>query len=206
MVGPCEWDPPAAPPRWLEEITAPIVLVTTSSEFQDDGRLVQAALEGLEGEPFTIVATLPAGDPANFRAPSNARVERFIPHAAVLDRAVCAVTHAGMGATQKALARGVPVCAVPFGRDQLEVARRVEVAGAGTRLPANRLSPDRLRLKVREALTKAEGAKRVAEGFAAAGGARAAADAYETRLIKSKTNAAGQARNMNRLEHMEGRG
>jgi MGT family glycosyltransferase len=186
MVGACEWDPPAEPPRWLDEITAPIVLVTTSSEFQDDGRLVQAALEGLAEEPFTIVATLPAGDPARFIAPANARVERFIPHAAVLDRAVCAVTHAGMGATQKALARGVPVCAVPFGRDQLEVARRVEVAGAGTRLPAGRLSPDRLRRKVREALTKTAGAKRVAEGFAAAGGPRAAADAFEARLIDSK--------------------
>jgi UDP:flavonoid glycosyltransferase YjiC (YdhE family) len=85
-------------------------------------------------------------------------VERFIPHAAVLDRAVCAV---------------------PFGRDQLEVAQRVEVAGAGTRLPASRLSPDRLRRKVREALTKTAGAKRVAEGFAVAGGPRAAADAFE---------------------------
>jgi MGT family glycosyltransferase len=185
MVGPCEWDPPAEPPPWLEEITTPIVLVTTSSEFQDDGRLVQAALDGLAEEPFTIVATLPAGDPATFSAPANARVERFIPHAAVLDRAVCAVTHAGMGATQKALAHGVPVCAVPFGRDQLEVARRVEVAGAGTRLPAKRLSPDRLRSKVREALTKADGAKRIAQAFAAAGGARAAADAFETRVLSS---------------------
>jgi MGT family glycosyltransferase len=192
MVGPCEWDPPAQAPRWLDEITAPIVLVTTSSEFQDDGRLVKAALEGLAHEPFTIVATLPAGDPAQFTAPSNARVERFIPHAAVLDRAVCVVTHAGMGATQKALARGVPVCAVPFGRDQFEVARRVEVARAGTRLPASRLSPERLRLKVREALTKVEGAKRVAEGFAAAGGPRAAADAFEARMIRSKPAAARQ--------------
>jgi len=192
MVGPCEWDPPAESPRWLEEIPAPIVLVTTSSEFQNDGRLVQAALEGLAGEPFTIVATLPAGAPGRFNAPANARVERFIPHAAVLDRAVCAVTHAGMGATQKALARGVPVCAVPFGRDQLEVARRVEVAGAGTRLPASRLSPDRLRRSVLEALTKTAGAKRVAEGFAAAGGPRAAADAVEARLIESKAAAARQ--------------
>ena len=33
----------------------------------------------------------------------------------------------GAGATQKALASGVPVCVVPFGCDQLEVARRVEV-------------------------------------------------------------------------------
>lgn len=192
MVGPCEWDPPAELPQWLDEITTPIVLVTTSSEFQDDGRLVRAALEGLAHEPFTIVATLPAGDPASFHAPANARVERFIPHTAVLDRAICAVTHAGMGATQKALARGVPVCAVPFGRDQFEVARRVEVAGAGTRLAAGRLSPERLRLKVLEALTKAEGAKRVAKGFAAAGGPRAAADAFETRLIKTKPVAARQ--------------
>jgi hypothetical protein len=76
-----------------------------------------------------------------------------------------------MGATQKALARGIPVCAVPFGRDQFEVARRVQVAGAGTRLPANRLRPDRLRTKVREAMTCTEGARRVGAGFAAAGGA-----------------------------------
>jgi MGT family glycosyltransferase len=192
MVGPCEWDPPAEPPRWLEEITAPIVLVTTSSEFQDDSRLVQAAFQGLAQEPYTVVATLPAGDPARFTAPVNGRVERFIPHGSVLDRAVCAVTHASMGATQKALARGVPVCAVPFGRDQLEVARRVEVSGAGSRLPASRLSPDRLRLKVREALTKAEGAKRVAQAFAAAGGPRAAADAFETRLIQSRPAIARQ--------------
>jgi MGT family glycosyltransferase len=185
MVGPCEWEPPAEVPTWLDDINFPIVLVTTSSEFQDDGRLVQAALEGLAGEPVAVVATVPAGDAVGFHPPANAHVERFVPHAAVLDRAVCAVTHGGMGATQKALARGVPVCVVPFGRDQLEVARRVEVAGAGTRLPAGRLRPDRLRAKVREAMTKADGARRVANGFAAAGGARAAADAFENRLIGS---------------------
>lgn len=184
MVGPCEWDPASAPPAWLEEITRPIVLVTTSSEFQNDGRLVQAALDALADEDdLTVVATVPAGDPSQFRVPANARVERFVAHGPLLDRAVCAVTHGGMGATQKALARGVPVCAVPFGRDQLEVSRRVEVAGAGTRLPAKRLSPNRLRSKIREAMTKADGARRVAEAFTAAGGAEGAAQAFETRLL-----------------------
>jgi UDP:flavonoid glycosyltransferase YjiC (YdhE family) len=100
----------------------------------------------------------------------------------VLDRAVCAVTHGGMGATQKALAAGVPVCAVPFGRDQLEVARRVEVAGAGSRLPASRLRPDRLRIKVRDAIGCRDGAIRIAEAYRAAGGAAAAADACEQQL------------------------
>jgi UDP:flavonoid glycosyltransferase YjiC (YdhE family) len=76
--------------------------------------------------------------------PANARLAGFIPHSRALERAVCAVTHGGMGATQKALARGVPVRAVPFGRDQFEVSRCVEVSGAGTRLPARRLRPDRI--------------------------------------------------------------
>jgi MGT family glycosyltransferase len=183
MVGPCAWDPPAESPAWLEAITQPIVLVTTSSEFQDDSRLIQAAFDALGQEPIALVATLPAGDPASLHPPANAHVDRFIPHGVVLERAVCAITHGGMGATQKALARGVPVCAVPFGRDQFEVARRVEVADAGTRLPASRLRPDRLRAKVREAMTKTQGAKRVAAAFSAAGGPIAAADAIEARLL-----------------------
>jgi MGT family glycosyltransferase len=183
MVGPCDWDPPADPPTWFTEINGPIILVTTSSEFQDDGRLVQAALDGLADEPFTVVATVPAGDPARFSPPANAHVVRFLPHGPVLERAICAVTHGGMGATQKALAHGVPVCAVPFGRDQLEVARRVEVAAAGSRLAAGRLRPDRLRDKVHEAIAQTAGAQRIAAAFTAAGGPTAAADAVETRLL-----------------------
>jgi MGT family glycosyltransferase len=183
MIGPCEWDPPADLPQWLQQITQPIVLVNTSSEFQNDGRLVQVALEALVEEPVSVVATLPAGDLTQFQVPANAHMERFIPHGVVLDRAACAVTHGGMGTTQKALAHGVPVCAVPFGRDQLEVARRVEVARAGTRLPASRLRPDRLRAKVKEAMALTEGARQIAGAFAAAGGPRAAANAVEARLL-----------------------
>ena len=179
MIGPCTWDPPADPPEWLETIDRPIVLVTTSSEFQDDGRLVATALEALADEPVHVVATLPSADPASYPAPANAHVLPFVPHAPLLVRAACAITHGGMGATQKALAAGVPVCVVPFGRDQLEVARRVAVAGAGTRVSAGRLSPKRLRAGVREAMAMRDGAARIADVFAAAGGAPAGADALE---------------------------
>ena len=184
MVGPCDWEPPSEAPAWLADIDQPLVLVTTSSEFQDDGRLVKAALEALADQPVHVVATLPSGEPADYDIPGNAHVERFLPHGPLLDRAVCAVTHGGMGSTQKALARGVPVCAVPFGRDQLEVARRVQVAGAGTRLTAGRLNPDRLRSKIAEAMALTDGARRVAAGFKAAGGPPAAATAIESRLLK----------------------
>jgi UDP:flavonoid glycosyltransferase YjiC (YdhE family) len=124
------------------------------------------------------VVTTAGVDPSSFTPPPNARIERFVPHRPVLERAACVVCHGGMGITQKALAAGVPVCVVPFGRDQFEVARHVEVADAGTRLPAGRLRPERLRAAVREAMTKKAGAKRIASAFAA-GGPKATVDALE---------------------------
>lgn len=182
MIGALSWEPPLAAPAWLEEIEGPIALVTTSSEYQADEALVRAALEGLADEPFTVVATMPAGVDGGLRVPANARVVDFVPHGAVLDRTVVAITHGGMGATQKALARGIPVCVVPFGRDQLEVAARVVTADCGTKLPAKRLTAESLRDAVRTALTKRAGAQLVAEGYAGAGGAAAGATAVEELL------------------------
>ena len=188
MIGPCVLDPGLDMiPDWLASIDRPIVLVTTSSEKQADTNLVEAAMAALADEPMHLVATLPAGQPDGVITSNNATVRQFVPHGVILDRAVCAVTHGGMGATQKALARGVPVCVVPYGRDQFEVARRVEVARCGTRLPAKKLSPARLRAKVREAMTKTDGARRVAAGFAATGGAARGADIFEQRLLGLNT-------------------
>ena len=185
MVGPGVWDPPAKSPAWLEELKRPLVLVTCSTEFQNDGKLAQTALEALAGEDVEVVVTTAGVDPSSFTPPPNARVERFVPHRPVLERAACVVCHGGMGITQKALATGVPVCVVPFGRDQFDVARHVEVADAGTRLPASRLRPDRLRSKVREAMGKKDGAERIASAFASAGGPRAATEALEKLLNDS---------------------
>jgi MGT family glycosyltransferase len=184
MIGPCVLDrEPESEPDWLESIDRPIVLVTTSSEEQADADLVITAIAALADEPVHVVATVPAGQPDGVTASPNATVCRFVPHGIVLDRAVCAVTHGGMGATQKALARGVPVCVVPYGRDQFETARRVEVAQCGTRLPAKKLSAQRLRAKVREAMTMTDGAKRVASGFEATGGVARGVDLFEHRVL-----------------------
>lgn len=187
-VGPGVWDPPSEAPPWLGEMDGPLVLVTCSTEFQNDGRLVRTALEAFAGEDVSVVATTAGVDSSSFTAPPNARVVKFLPHRPVLERAACVVCHGGMGITQKALAAGVPVCVVPFGRDQLDVARHVEVAEAGTRLPAGRLRPDRLRAAVQEAVTRKAGAERIAAAFAAAGGPRAAAGALEELLPVGATN------------------
>jgi len=184
MIGPCALDPgPDTAPDWLTAIDRPIVLVTTSSEKQGDDKLVQTAMAALADEAVHVVATVPAGEPGEVPATSNATVCQLVPHGPLLDRAVCAVTHGGMGATQKALAHGVPVCVVPFGRDQFEVARRVEVAECGTRLPAKKLTAERLRAKVKEAMTMTDGARRVANGFTATGGVSRGADLFEQRVL-----------------------
>lgn len=186
LIGTCEYEPPSTVAvDWLDEISAPIVLVTTSSEYQNDHTLGTTAMQALADEPVHVVATFPSGVPDGLDLPSNATALRYVPHGPLLDRAVCAVTHGGMGATQKALARGVPVCVVPFGRDQPEVARRVQVSQCGTRLPARRLTVPRLKAKAQRAMSMTEGAQRVAAGLAAAGGVRRGADLVEQRLLGS---------------------
>lgn len=179
MVGPIAWAPQQPAPTWLAELGDPLVLVTCSTERQYDARLVTVALQALPAAGMVVVATSAAHDPGAFDPPSGNRVVSFISHDAVLERAVCVVCHGGMGIVQKALAAGVPLVVVPFGRDQLETARRVEVAEAGVRLSPRRLSSAQLVEAVRAALDRRAGAQRVSRAFAAAGGHLAAADEIE---------------------------
>jgi MGT family glycosyltransferase len=180
LVGPGVWEPPQEPPPWLADVRRPLVLVTCSTDFQDDAVLIEAVLRALAGEDVEVVATAAAVDPSSFQVPANARVERYLPHGALLERAAAVICHGGMGITQKALAAGVPVCVVPFGRDQPEVAQRVVTAAAGVRLSRSRLKrPEAVRGALRETLALRAGAQRIAAAFAAAGGAHAAANSRE---------------------------
>ncbi len=183
QVGPGLWEPPDGgdgDPQWLTEEERPIVLCTASTEFQDDGALIETALEAFADRPYRLVVTTAAHDPGQFSAPGNAVVERYLPHGPILRRAAAVVSHGGMGTTQKSLAAGVPVCVVPFLRDQFEIARRVEHSGAGTSLKATRLNPERLRTAVDEAISRRPGAERMRERFGQAGGPKAAASALES--------------------------
>src|SRR4051812_15427347 len=179
LVGPGTWDPPAEPPEWLAEETRPIILVTASTAYQHDEKLIVVALEAFADEDVALVVTTAATDPSQFAPPPNARLEAFLPHGPIIERAACVVCHGGQGTTQKALAAGVPVCVVPFCRDQFDVARRVEATDSGTWLHHKKLTPGRLRAKTREAMGKREGAQRVARGSAAAGGSSAPAAVVE---------------------------
>src|SRR5690606_19402544 len=97
MIGPCVPEKAHGDaPDWLTAIDRPIVLVTTSSERQGDAGLVSAAVDALTDEPVHVVAPLPAGVD-QVPGSAHATILRFVDHDLVLGRAVCAVTHGGMG-------------------------------------------------------------------------------------------------------------
>jgi UDP:flavonoid glycosyltransferase YjiC (YdhE family) len=179
MVGAGLWDTPADHEIELPTGERPLALVACSSEFQDDGAIAAAALAGLSGS-WRLVVTTAGVDPATLGATNGALVARFLPHTELLPRADVVVCHGGMGITQKALAYGVPVCVVPWGRDQLEVAAHVVEAKAGTRVSRRRLSPERLAAAVERARGCRPGAERVRAGLEATGGAASAATALES--------------------------
>jgi UDP:flavonoid glycosyltransferase YjiC (YdhE family) len=182
MVGAGTWDPPSALPVEVPDDERPLALVTCSSEFQDDGEIAAAALDGLSGE-WRLVVTTAGVDPAASPAAGDAIVERFLPHRPLLERASVVVCHGGMGITQKALSYGVPVCVVPWARDQLDVAAHVLEAGAGTKLSRRKLSPKRLAAATTAARECAPGAARVKAGYEATGTVKTAATAME-RLLR----------------------
>jgi UDP:flavonoid glycosyltransferase YjiC (YdhE family) len=94
-------------------------------------------------------------------------VERA-PHSAVLKHAAAIVTHAGHGTVIKALAAGVPVVAIPLGRDQLDNAARVAHHGAGLRLKPKAAS-ETIARAVRRVLDEpsfGENARRLADAIA----------------------------------------
>lgn len=189
-IGPGLWAPPGDAPAWLDDLPSPRTLVSVSTEFQDDGAIIETALQALADEPGSVIVTTAALDPARFEAPHDrVRITRFLPHAAVIPEVDVVVTHGGMGITQRALAAGVPVCVIPWGRDQNETARRAERCGAGVRLPKNKLTADRLRSAVREAHTRKAAAARVADAFREAGGAARAVTLVEALLAETTSHA-----------------
>jgi UDP:flavonoid glycosyltransferase YjiC (YdhE family) len=125
------WEPPIEAPAYLDEPGDPWVLVSISSQLQDDVSLAEAALAALAEKPVRVVLTIgPDHRPEEISVrPRNAHVEQTIPHSAVLRRGVLLVSHAGHGSVMKALWEGRPMVLMPWGRDQPGVAARAQALG-----------------------------------------------------------------------------
>jgi UDP:flavonoid glycosyltransferase YjiC (YdhE family) len=93
-----------------------------------------------------VVTTGPVLDPADFRAPANAEVHRFVPHDRLMPEVSLLVGHGGHATTMRALAHDLPMVVMPLHPmlDQPVVGRQVERAGAG-RVVSKKASPESLR-------------------------------------------------------------
>jgi MGT family glycosyltransferase len=185
-------------PEWAEPVVLPpgdepLVLVGLSSTFMDQSAAIARIAQALGTLPVRgLITTGPAIDPETIPAPANVQVVRSAPHREILPHAAAMVTHAGHGSVVKALAAGVPMVMMPFGRDQVEIAARARFAGAGVRIRPS-ASPARVAGAVREVLDDnafAEAAARAASTIAAERSRDAAADALEELAVAARSNRA----------------
>lgn len=126
------WVEPWTPPWTAEQRDAPLVLVSLGSTYQKQDRALASIASALGTLPVRGLVT--HGNASAPPATKNVAIARSVPHASVLPLASAVVCHGGHGTVMKALAHGLPVVVVPFGRDQRDNGARVEVAGAGLSL------------------------------------------------------------------------
>jgi MGT family glycosyltransferase len=181
-----EWTPPAG--------DDPLVLVGMSSTYMDHTGVLQRVTSALGRLPVRgLVTTGPSIPVEAIDAPSNVTVVERAPHREVLRHASAVVTHAGHGTVLKALAAGVPVVALPLGRDQLDNAARVAHHGAGLRLKS-KASPEAIAKALRRVLDEpsfAANTERLAAAIAAETAEDRAADELET--LAERSTGAGSA-------------
>jgi UDP:flavonoid glycosyltransferase YjiC (YdhE family) len=127
---------------------APVVYFTLGTVFNlESGDLFERVLAGLSELPVEVVSTVgPQIEPEEVGPlPANVRVERYLPHDAVLPRCSAVVSHGGSGTVVAALAHGLPQVVLPMGADQPLNAARCEELGVGVVLDAVAATPEAVR-------------------------------------------------------------
>ncbi len=170
LVGP-RLDDPAWAGHWTPPAgDDPLVLVGMSSTYMDHADVLQRTATALGELPVRgLLTTGPSIALGAIDAPPNVTVVERAPHSEVLRHASAVVTHAGHGTVLKALAAGVPVVALPLGRDQLDNAARIAHHGAGLRLKP-KAKPELIARAVRRVIDEpsfAANAERIAAAIAA---------------------------------------
>jgi UDP:flavonoid glycosyltransferase YjiC (YdhE family) len=108
----------------------------------DQGPVIGRVLAALGSLDAPVTCTLGRVTIPTLEVPHNVSVVDWMDPFDVLARTQLVVTHAGMGTTLAALAHGVPMLALPMGRDQDGNAERIAQLGAGLALPPTSEVPD----------------------------------------------------------------
>jgi MGT family glycosyltransferase len=184
FVGPSVSDRPDATPFPFEALSTsanPKIFVSLGTVSPAvGGPFYAAVVEALKDQLIQVVLVAPEDAVPN--PPENFIVRPRVPQLALLPHMNAVVCHGGHNTVCEALALGIPLVVAPIRDDQPVVAGQVVRAGAGVRLKFGRLTPAALRAAVAHALADdglRQGAKRIQQSFASAGGAREAARLLE---------------------------
>jgi len=144
------------PPSWWEDIEnkqdRPVILVNQGTVAKNYDDLIRPALEALKDEKVVVIA-VPVKDEGLNEIPENARTASYIPFGNLLPYVDVMITNGGFGGVQNALAHGVPLVIAGASEDKMEVAARVEHAGAGINLRTKKPMPDAIRSAVLKVLS-----------------------------------------------------
>jgi MGT family glycosyltransferase len=128
-AGSAAWESP-----WAPDDRRPLVVLSLSSTFQDQHDLLQAAITALGQLDVRGLVTLgPAMADQSFAIPDNVVAVPSAPHGLIFPHADAFITHCGHGSIMRALACGLPLIALPMGRDQDGAAVRIVHRGLGLR-------------------------------------------------------------------------
>jgi len=122
-------------PEWWSEIEKdiPVVLINQGTVSKDYVDLILPAIEALKNENIILIA-VPVKEGEIMNLPENVHTEPYIPFGNLLPHVDLLITNGGFGATQNALAYGIPVIIAGATEDKMEVAARLEYSGAGINL------------------------------------------------------------------------
>jgi len=158
-------------PAWFGEMdgSKPVVLVTqgTLANF-DLQELVQPTLTALADDNDLVIAATGRADTGDLIAPTNAKVESFVPFVRLLPKVDVLITNGGYGAVQQALSFGVPLVAAGDTEEKAFTAARVGWTGAGINLETRRPTPEQIRTAVHTILAGSqyrEQAQRLRKNF-----------------------------------------
>jgi MGT family glycosyltransferase len=145
-------------PPWVDDLPPrPTVHASLGTIFHRTPGVFEAILGGLANEEINLLVAVGRDqDPEHFGPqPPHIRVERYLPHAALLPRCDAVVTHGGFGSVMACLEAGVPMVVIPLaGGDQAGNAQRCAALGVARVVPADQRTPEAIRDALRGVLAE----------------------------------------------------
>ncbi len=114
---------------------APLVVVGFTTTSFDQTAVLQRVFDGLAILEVRVVANVNPAVRSDLSVPENVVAVEFVPHDEVLPEAALMVSHVGHGTMSAAPRHGVPILALPMGRDQDRNAQILTDLGIGSWLP-----------------------------------------------------------------------